>query len=203
MALISYILICKIFLTYSFLSLFVLWLFFAGCLCLLLAREVSCYLSFFNKGILLLTLVELGLNHFATLNSLSYVSYSDFVSAIHTMQPPINTLQNSDPSFYRMAKTFQRSKNDAFQFNYRGLEQFNSTLEQGSIQLYSKLGLPSGSGFINYHSGTLLTDALFGVKYFIQPTPTDQNVHPGSRYTLSKRFDIASYSRIKTLKISK
>lgn len=170
---------------------------FAGCLCLLLAREVSCYLSFFNKGILLLTLVELGLNHFATLNSLSYVSYSDFVSAIHTMQPPINTLQNSDPSFYRMAKTFQRSKNDAFQFNYRGLEQFNSTLEQGSIQLYSKLGLPSGSGFINYHSGTLLTDALFGVKYFIQPTPTDQNVHPGSRHTLSKRFDIASYSRIK------
>ena len=65
-------------------------------------------------------------------------------------------------------KTFQRSKNDSFQANYAGINHFSSTFEKEIPALFGSLGFPDGNGFIVYSTGTLFTDALFGVKYFIQ-----------------------------------
>ena len=43
---------------------------------------------------------------------------------------------------------------------------FGSTLERKTIGFFDLIGLPDGDGFVNYSNGTLLTDALFNLKYF-------------------------------------
>jgi len=108
-------------------------------------------------------------------------------------------VRTPEDEFYRIEKTFQRSKNDSFQANYAGINHFSSTFEKEIPALFGSLGFPDGNGFIVYSTGTLFTDALFGVKYFIQDKKLPETFYDGNEgvYKLNRnstRPDLTQYN---------
>ncbi|WP_319470872.1 YfhO family protein [uncultured Trichococcus sp.] len=119
-------------------------------------------------ALLFVVTAEMTANAAIDLFRLGYVKqdeFADYQTNLNTMLADVRTPADT---FYRIEKTFQRSKNDSFQANYAGINHFSSTFEKEIPALFGSLGFPDGNGFIVYSTGTLFTDALFGVKYFIQ-----------------------------------
>ncbi len=91
----------------------------------------------------------------------SYVSYMDRVKGI------VNSVQESDQSFYRMEKTVFRNVCDNMALNIRGISNSTSTLNASAIRLLNDLGYSSTSHWSKYLGGTPAADALLGLKYII------------------------------------
>ena len=115
----------------------------------------------------LVSAVEMGINAQLDLSRLSYVSNSEFLEYRREFAPVIDHIKEKDDGFYRVEKTFLRSKNDSFQFDYPSVTHFSSTFEKEVPTLFGNLGFPVGNGFIAYSNATLATDALFGIKYYV------------------------------------
>ncbi|TFJ43277.1 hypothetical protein CKN80_12055 [Carnobacterium divergens] len=115
----------------------------------------------------LVSAVEMGINAQLDLSRLSYVSNSEFLEYRREFAPVIDHIKEKDDGFYRVEKTFLRSKNDSFQFDYPSVTHFSSTFEKEVPTLFGHLGFPVGNGFIAYSNATLATDALFGIKYYV------------------------------------
>ncbi len=129
----------------------------------------------------LITAVEMGTNAQIDLSRLSYVKQDSFSTYQKELDTTIAAIQKKDAGFYRIEKTFLRSKNDSFQADFPSVSHFSSTFEKEIPQLFGRLGFPVGDGFIAYANGTLVTDALFGIKYYI----SEQN----ELYRLPERKD--------------
>lgn len=71
-------------------------------------------------------------------------------------------------NFYRLEKTFNRSLDDSYTFHYKGINNFNSNIEQGSADMFFDLGVSSFVVFIDYYGGTLITDSFFGLDYYVE-----------------------------------
>ncbi|RPA63629.1 hypothetical protein EF384_01535 [Aerococcus agrisoli] len=151
----------------------------------------------FNKliyGLLLvITASEVFANSVITIASISYLKEDDFAAYISETKPLVSEYAPGEDEFYRMTKTFQRTKNDAMQLGYYDLNHFNSTLERNTTQLFKQLGFPMSDGFTNYTTGTLLTDALFGVKYYFSLTPFASDQGSLSDRATSTRADLGLY----------
>lgn len=151
----------------------------------------------FNKLVYILlmfiTISEVFANSVITVSSISYLKNDDFAGYIEETKPILQEYAPSENEFYRMTKTFQRTKNDAMQLGYYDLNHFNSTMERNTTQLFNHLGLPMSDGFTNYTSGTLLTDALFGVKYYFSLTPFENDQGDLANRVMSKRADLSDY----------
>ncbi|WP_245592981.1 YfhO family protein [Carnobacterium funditum] len=115
----------------------------------------------------LVTLIEMGANAQIDLSRLSYVKQDSFSTYQHLLNSDISTIKNKDSDFYRIEKTFSRSKNDSFQANFPSVSHFSSTFEREIPNFFGHLGLPVGDGFVSYSNGTLLTDSILGIKYYI------------------------------------
>lgn len=115
----------------------------------------------------LVTIVEMGANAQIDLSRLSYVKQDSFSTYQNILNSDIETIKNKDAGFYRIEKTFSRSKNDSFQSNYPSVSHFSSTFEKELPKFFGQLGLPVGDGFVSYSNGTLLTDSILGIKYYI------------------------------------
>ncbi|MDO4680103.1 MAG: YfhO family protein [Aerococcus sp.] len=164
---------------------------YLGVIGLLYLKHVPSYRGWSHALLTCLVLSELGINHLWTLNSLSYLDQKSFTSFISETTPLINQWKPDSNTFYRMTKTFQRTKNDAFQLNYYDLNHFNSTLERNASVFFDRLGQPTSDGFINYMNGTLVTDAFFGVRYFLSSNQKNAAIHQSDAMT---RADLASYN---------
>lgn len=150
-------------------------------------------------ALLFVVTAEMTANAAIDLFRLGYVKQDEFADYQSNLNTMLADVRPSEKEFYRIEKTFQRSKNDSFQANYAGINHFSSTFEKEIPALFGSLGFPDGNGFIVYSTGTLFTDALFGVKYFIQ----DKNL-PETFYDIndgvyrlnrnSTRPDLAQYS---------
>lgn len=119
--------------------------------------------------ILALVVVEMGANAILSLNQISYVSQSDYadytadlVKAVDKVKQRTNT-----NDFYRLEKTFMRTKNDSMEANYNSASHFSSTFESRIPNFMGELGQPAGDGFIAYANGTLFSDAFLGIKYYL------------------------------------
>ena len=121
----------------------------------------------------LVCLFELGANCYLSLHTamqdvfrLELSSYQQFVD--HTA-PAVAAVKQTDDSFYRMEKTYQRNKNDAMLFSYNGLTHFSSSQDKAVPRFMEKLGMTSMEGiWAQYGSGsTALADTLLGVKYIL------------------------------------
>ncbi|KRM72843.1 YfhO family protein [Lacticaseibacillus brantae] len=144
----------------------------------------------------LVGMIELATNAVLTLNQLSYVSHSDYHTYTESLRQAVNELPN-DSSFYRVGKTVLRTKNDAMQIGYNGTDQFNSMFEPAVPAFYGEIGQPAGDGFVAYTDGTLITDALLDLKYFIDRTPQLQSGLSGAFLpSVSARPDFNDYERI-------
>jgi uncharacterized membrane protein YfhO len=119
-------------------------------------------------ALLFVVTAEMTANAAIDLFRLGYVKQDEFADYQTNLNTMLADVRPPEDTFYRIEKTFQRSKNDSFQANYAGINHFSSTFEKEIPALFGSLGFPDGNGFIVYSTGTLFTDALFGVKYFIQ-----------------------------------
>lgn len=116
--------------------------------------------------LLIVAVIEMSANATIDLVRLGYVDmapFNDYQIALNDMLEPILPQENE---FYRIEKTFQRSKNDSFQANYPSASHFSSTFETEVPTLFGRLGFPESSFVISYSTGTLFTDAFFGIKYY-------------------------------------
>ena len=74
---------------------------------------------------------------------------------------------HADTKFYRMASTFAYSRTSPSLLTYPGLENFSSTQEKSTIDHFSYMGNIGGYFSTIYANGTPLTDALYGVRYYM------------------------------------
>ena len=145
----------------------------------------------FGIGTLLLVLVWLSLDHrrpfwfgFAivlvdmsgslilTLNQLAYLDHHAYHDYAAALIQGARTINQTDNGFFRIGKTTIRTRNDPMTGNYRGADQFNSLLEPATPQFFGQIGQPEDDGSVAYTNGTLITDSLLGIKYFLTPTHT-------------------------------
>ena len=148
-----------------------------------------------------LLLVEMGANAAIDLTRLSYVKNHEFSDYQKVLLSLSNSIKEVDQSpFYRWEKTFMRSKNDAFPAVAHGATHFGSTLESRTSTLFERLGFPNSISVISYSSGTPVTDALFGIRYYAdsKDLPVDEELaHQLYRIRRSTpRKDVTQYPRV-------
>ncbi len=121
--------------------------------------------------------IELFLNGLWSMNGLdedvTYSKYSYYNDFLNKTRPIVESVQESDTSFYRMEKTFFRKTNDNMALNIRGLSGSTSTLNKETIQFLNKMGYASKSHWSKYLGGTPVNDSLLGLKYII----SDQSIY--------------------------
>lgn len=121
--------------------------------------------------LLILVVGELFGSSLETLKSIDkdvvYSKHSSYVGYIDEGREVTQLLEDYDPGFYRTEKTFHRTVNDAMAFGTKGMSHSSSTLNAGPISLLYNLGFTSGGHYVKYKGDTLLTDALFGIKYIM------------------------------------
>lgn len=120
-------------------------------------------------ALLILTTTEVTINAVISINSLGYINHSKYTNGVTILNDVVSNVQETadNDEFYRMNKTFQRSKNDSHQVDYNSATHFGSTYANDTITLFSKLGFPAFSGYSTYSNSTLITDAIFNMAYHI------------------------------------
>ena len=92
------------------------------------------------------------------------VTYSRFSDQVI---PVIRKIQQTDNGFFRLEKTFSRSRNDALGLGYKGLAHDSSSFDRASLQVFKDLGYLQGGFQITNTGSTILSDSLFGIKYLL------------------------------------
>ncbi|MGY4104941.1 YfhO family protein [Ignavigranum ruoffiae] len=122
--------------------------------------------------VLLISAGELGANAVISQGRINYSDAYKFQNAVQVIDEAIDPIRPNHQDFYRISKSFTRSKNDPMMFDYPGLTHFSSSLEVSTRKLLEHLGSNAVDASTTY-IGTPLTDGLFAVKYFIQNHPYD------------------------------
>ena len=120
--------------------------------------------------------IELLLNSIITLSRLGYEMNSEFSAYQSSLENWSTVLRPAENEFYRSEKTILRSKNDSLQVPTYGVSHFSSTFEKETEKFFDAIGVRQGTAYVNYSNGTLLTDALLGIKNtFIETTDATYN----------------------------
>ena len=129
-----------------------------------------------QKFLISFVVIELLLNSIITLSRLGYVMNSEFTAYQSSLQNWSTVLRPAENEFYRSEKTMLRSKNDSLQVPTYGVSHFSSTFEKETEKFFDAIGVRQGTAYVNYSNGTLLTDALLGIKNtFIETTDATYN----------------------------
>nr|WP_057877948.1 YfhO family protein [Levilactobacillus paucivorans] len=146
-------------------------------------------ITFFVIGV-----TEVTANAFISLNNISYVSQGEYGNYTDELQRLVNGVQKTDNGFYRMGKTFMRTKGDAFQTGFNGGGVFSSVLPKAVPAFYGNTGNPDGDGFVAYSNGTLVTDSLLNMKYYFQNKKLSGALSGSSMLpATSNKADLADY----------
>ncbi len=125
--------------------------------------------------------IEVFLNGLWNLNGLDYdvvySTYSSYNDSLNKSRPIVNAVQQADPSFYRMEKTFNQKTNDNMALGIRGLSGSTSTLNEETIRFLNKLGYLSRSHWSKYFGGTPVSDSLLGMKYILSEKDIYKNYY--------------------------
>ena len=129
----------------------------------------------FRTGALMVVVVclaELVLNTLVTIFTINinehYTTRSIFNEDIPRIRAAVETLEEEDPSFWRMEIVQQKTTNSPSLYGYRGFTIFASTSYEHTARMMRSLGYHGNN--INsymYTSSTSLLDALFGLKYIL------------------------------------
>lgn len=129
-----------------------------------------------QKFLISFVVIELLLNSIITLSRLGYVMNSEFATYQSSLTNWSTVLRPVENEFYRSEKTMLRSKNDSLQVPTYGVSHFSSTFEKETEKFFDAIGVRQGTAYVNYSNGTLLTDALLGIKNtFIETTDATYN----------------------------
>ena len=129
-----------------------------------------------QKFLISFVVIELLLNSIITLSRLGYVMNTEFTAYQSSLTNWSTVLRPAENEFYRSEKTMLRSKNDSLQVPTYGVSHFSSTFEKETERFFDAIGVRQGNAYVNYSNGTLLTDALLGIKNtFIETTDATYN----------------------------
>lgn len=131
--------------------------------------------KWFKLSLLALTTVEMGANVALSLNPIDYVKQSDFAGFISNLNTALDGIRPGKNEFYRIGKTFERSKDDPMQCNFYGTDEFNSMMDPKTSNFMNEIGDSSGDNYTGYSNGTLFSDSFLGIKYMLNQT-SDTNV---------------------------
>lgn len=152
--------------------------------------------------VLLLVIVEIMINTTVNMFYFGYFKASTYDEIDSQMSQVTEWFENneSEDNFYRYEKTFSRSRDDSFSFNFKGISHFNSTLEQSSVEFFSDLGLFADGVVLDYFGGTLITDAFFGLDYYVELKETSTLNTLKNSVTPLPRWDIHLYDKVEETK---
>lgn len=149
----------------------------------LLISLIIIFVLYKNKNIykilLIITIIDLFINAMVSILTsvvpdMQYVS--KYKKSIKETSYIIEELKDYDNSFYRMEKTFDRSKNkgrlainDSMIFDYNGISHFDSTTRSDVEELLEKFGFRRllTRAYYNESGSTKAADMLFGIKYVL------------------------------------
>ncbi|MCL0329479.1 YfhO family protein [Apilactobacillus xinyiensis] len=140
---------------------------------------------------ILIAISDMSINVFNSLNSISYVSNTDYIKYNNYVNENINELKKYNSGFYRIAKTFFRTKDDPLELNYYGGSTFNSMLSPETQAFANNMGMPNTSGSIEYSNGTIVSDAILGYRYVIDDPYNNLNM----AQKIGRRYDINIYNK--------
>lgn len=146
-----------------------------------------------------LTIFELGYNAYLSQVTFSYANVDRFVDGTVSVKRVTDNIQeNADQPFYRIATTFAYSRTAPSLIGYPGLSAFSSSLERSTMNHFAYMGDQGINEATEYENGTPLTDALYGVRYYMDVKdldPTEKEAHPERMYftRFSSRFDMHRY----------
>lgn len=146
-----------------------------------------------------MTFFELGYNAYLAQVDFYYKDVNEFVDATTSVKRVTDHVKkHADKEFYRIASTFAYSRTSPSLLTYSGLENFSSTLEKSTTDHFSFMGDIGSFSSTIYSNGTPLTDALYGVRYYMDfkdDTNKQKEPQPGkmnfTRYT--NRYDMDRY----------
>ncbi|EHL99628.1 bacterial membrane protein YfhO [Lentilactobacillus parafarraginis F0439] len=140
---------------------------------------------------------EMSLNFVNSLNNISYLNNTDYTKFAAVTRKAVDQVKQSDGGFYRMGETFSRTKNDALTGDYNGGSVFSSTLESATSTFFGDIGQPNGDAYVFYSNGTRFTDALLGMKYWLNERPVSNNQQlknlPQFLSPLTSKPDLSQY----------
>lgn len=138
------------------------------------------YNTFFELIISLFIILECSCNIYYTFQDSEYLSFDNYQNYVITLNKYISKIKTDDHDFYRIEKSFMRSKNDSMQASYNGITHFDSMYEAEIPTFIGNIGNPKTSVNALYTNPTLLTDSLLGIKYYLTP-----NTYHGQNYSNS------------------
>ena len=175
------------------------------CLTLLTWLLALVYFALRPKGrfvwpvLALITALELGYNAYLSQVTLAYADAYKFTDVTKNMKELADIVKKKNKAgFYRVGSSFLYSKNDPFLASYPGLSTFSSNMEKSTINLFNSMGDVGGNAATFYANGTALTDALYGVRYYIdrkEYTAADMEQHPNWNFfnRNANRTDLRAY----------
>ena len=146
-----------------------------------------------------LTIFELGYNAYLSQVTLGYADVDKFVDATVSVKRVTDSVQeNADQPFYRIARTFSYSRTTPSLIGYPGLSTFSSSLERTTMDQFAYMGDQGINAATEYENGTPLTDALYGIRYYMDIKDIDQkekDAHPERMYfnRFATRYDMHRY----------
>ena len=94
-----------------------------SCLCIPRTNSPRLY----DALLVLLAVCDISMSGYTALNKISYVSQPEFGNYTIALDKSVEKLKKHDPGFYRVAKTFMRTKDDPFQADFNSGDHFGST----------------------------------------------------------------------------
>lgn len=147
--------------------------------------------------------IEVIANLILSLNNLSFQENRDYTNFASNLNDISSYTQTADQSLFRTEKTFSRSDDDPFTANYYGLSSFNSITDQKVLNLLADLGYLHNSNSYTNNGGTLITDSILGVKYYLEPNYAHDHIAQNERITFNnqnERVDLDNYTIQKEFK---
>lgn len=156
---------------------------------------------------LFLVASDMTINAVASLNNISYVSQAEFGKYTTVLDQAVNKIKASNSNFYRIGKTFTRTKDDPMQAAYNGADHFSSTFESIIPNFFGSIGQPDGDGVVTYSNGTLISDSLLDMQYFMdKKVPSSQTSNANYRSYIpvtSTKPDVQNYQKSSKLSTNK
>ncbi|MDD2268452.1 MAG: GNAT family N-acetyltransferase [Eubacteriales bacterium] len=123
-------------------------------------------------SVALLMVFETSVNAFLVFrnNESSYYGYTDrnaYIKYVKNNDAVIEKVKESEKSFFRTEKTYNRSLNDAYTFNTSGISHYSSMYENEIINTLNLMGLSASAYWVQYKGSTPVTDMLFGIDYVL------------------------------------
>ena len=145
------------------------------------------------------SILEFGYNAYLSQVTLGYDNVNKFSDATVSVKRVTDNIQeNSDQKFYRIASDFGYSRTVPSLISYPGLSTFSSSLERSTMDHFAFMGDLGVNASTQYSNGTPLTDALYGVRYFMSvknfdPKEMEDNPDKVYFYRFTDRFDLKRY----------